>query len=456
MLGPLVGQLVGLARASGAMRKPGAARRGRRRRGRRWRCRAPGGCAGAGGSVTTGLRMKTMAPARISGGQITATLSAPSRAGRPPRPGRRRPSDTVPARRMRSVHRQRPAIRPGRGLAWSGLTDGRRAPGSVSRLQRPAAGLARRLPRRSTAGPSSKLRPSARTGRRGRTQDVGRRRPPRRDATCRPRPPAGGSLPPRPTPARRRAPCRRSWCSSRQPSPVTTRSAPAMAASRPAARGDHLEAGLQTGAQGGQAAGQAAGRPGLGSARTSTPSAPVDLGQAFEPAGEEGHLGRRGALLGAEGAAASRNGCSRRRPPHLDAPQRPAEGVDGAEPAVGRRRPADGHDDPPGAAAGGGRDQFAGAPAGGAEGSLAGPTSVEPAGPGASTTAVPSGRTPHSASTGSPERPGDGGWRRAPPRAASRASRVPSPPSASGSPARRTAAPSTSRGPRRGGRLRRR
>ena len=70
-LRPLLGQVVVLAR--GQRRDEQDHEHGERRppRGRTGRCRAPAGCGGAWSRVTTGLSRNTMAPARISGGQMT-------------------------------------------------------------------------------------------------------------------------------------------------------------------------------------------------------------------------------------------------------------------------------------------------------------------------------------------------------------------------------------------------
>src|SRR6266508_3808255 len=81
-----------------------------------------------------------------------------------------------------------------------------------------------------------------------------------------------------------------------------------------------------------------------------------------------------------------------------------------------------------------------------ATGSFDSPTSARPLARAISTTAVPSGRSPHSACTGSPSGPVTIAGRRSPPSAARSASSVPSPPSANGS--TRTSSTPASHSPR--------
>ena len=336
-----------------------------------------------------GLRMKTIAPARISGGKMTATFHAtqPRMAMATTSPTKAQATD--PARRIRL--RRSLAVA---GSRHAGLTAGGciRRRGSERARQGPAADLDRRLlGQQPGPGPGLPRLPhpvDEGRGRGRRPQRVGVASPlpctssatwPATTARCGDalRPSAHSRTPPTTLPSR--------LVRSKRPSPVTTRSTPSSAASKPAARATTSKPGSSRAPR---AARPPASPPAAPAWRqggdVDAGPLPVDLGQALQPAGEEGDLGGGGALLGAEDpGGVDERGRDVAGHRHLEPGQRPAEGVDRPEAAVGHGRPADRHQDAAGPAPDGGPDQLARPPAGGGQGVVAPADEGQAAGPGA-------------------------------------------------------------------------
>ena len=196
---------------------------------------------------------------------------------------------------------------------------------------------------------------------------------------------------------------------SSRPSPVTTRSTPSSAVSRPAAPATTSKPGSRLGADRGETAGEATRRAApVERAHVDTGPLLVLVGEPREPTGQQRDLRLGRALLRAE----DRRGVDERRSDTSHATvtrhraERPAEGLERGEPSVGRRAPADADDDPTGAARGAAAAISSPVPRVDARnGSFVPRTSASPLARAISTTAIPSGSSAHSASTGSPSGP---------------------------------------------------
>ena len=289
-----------------------------------------------------------MAPARISGGQITRTTQARAEDGQQGGEAAQRPADGP--RPSDALHHRRGGYRtPRGGSGWAPPVAGQHLGDDLLDAGDgvgAGAVLAEALDERDGLDPS------------GDAVEAPRRRRPR---------PARRRRPPAPTTPPTTLPSK--LCASRKPSPVTTRSAPSMRSSRSSSSATRSKPGTRRA--------PAAARP-----PASPPAAPapseggdvdavlgeVHLGQPLEPTAEQLHLGRGRPLLRSEDLGrvdeAGPDVAGHDELDALQAAQR-VERPEGGQPAVGGGRPADADDDPPRTGLERRCDQLAGAGGGG-------------------------------------------------------------------------------------------